>query len=73
MQFASRWLENLRERRIGSFYFFPYNYSLGCFDCGFSGKESVSYRISKILQFSPPTEQQPQCHSPSQPLDFILI
>lgn len=55
MQFAGRWLENLRERRIGSFYvFFPYHYSLDYFCCYFSGKEFVSYQITKSRQFYPP-------------------
>lgn len=54
MQFASRWLENLRERRIGSFYIFPRNYSLDCFYYYFSGKEFVSYKITS-QQFYPPT------------------
>lgn len=54
MQFASRWLENLRERRIGSFYIFPYHYSLDCFYYYFSGMEFVSYEIMKSQQFYPP-------------------
>lgn len=53
MQFASRWLENLRERRIGSFYIFPYHYSLDCFYYYFSGMEFVSYEITKSQQFYP--------------------
>lgn len=54
MQFAGRWLENLRERRIGSFYVFSCHYSLDYFSYCFSGKEFVSYQITKSQQFYPP-------------------
>lgn len=55
MRFAGRWLENLRERRIGRFCGFPYDYSLDCFYYYFSGKEFVSYKITTSQQFYPPT------------------
>lgn len=55
MRFASRWLENLRERRIGSSYIFPYHYSLYCFYYYFSDTELVSYKITGSQQFHLPT------------------
>lgn len=53
MQFAGRWLEKLRERR---FYIFFHVSLVTVFSSYCSGKEFVSYKISRSQQFYPPTK-----------------